>query len=164
MNLTGLRLALETSHTLEIQPGFSIPVAPVPVIAVLKMISYLDRPAERERDLHDLAHILEGHVSADNQRRFAQEVVDAQVPYEHASAFLLGLDLQQLLNENERKGVEAFIARVRDERHPSGAQAKMARLAPQAWDQDPDELLRRVNAFMLGLGTSEEPESERGQS
>ncbi len=40
----------------DVDEGLSVPIAPVPVIAVLKMISYLDRPAERERDLRDLAH------------------------------------------------------------------------------------------------------------
>ena len=31
------------------------------------MISYLDRPEERERDLYDLAYILEDHVAPDEQ-------------------------------------------------------------------------------------------------
>ena len=54
MNLTGLRLALETGMMFEVESRLSIPIAPVEVIAVLKMISYLDRPGARERDLHDL--------------------------------------------------------------------------------------------------------------
>jgi hypothetical protein len=33
MNLTGMRLALATGNTLEIESGLSIRVAPVPVIA-----------------------------------------------------------------------------------------------------------------------------------
>lgn len=152
MNLTGLRLALERGIAFEVEPGLSIPVAPVAVIAVLKMISYLDRPAERERDLHDLAYILEDHVSPDNERRFAAEVLDAGVGFEHASAYLLGHDLRRLVNDSERKGVDDFVARVRDERHPSATQARMAWLGPSSWNQDPDELLARVEAFVLGFG------------
>src|ERR1700737_870431 len=68
MNLTGLRLALEKSIPFEIEPGLSIPVAPVVVISVLKMISYMDRPPVRERDLHDLAYILDNCVPPTDDR------------------------------------------------------------------------------------------------
>ena len=155
MNLTGMRLALERAITFEVQPGLSIAVAPVAVIAVLKMISYMDRPAQRERDLHDLADILENHVPPDDERRFASEVLDAGVPHEHASAYLLGHDLRQLVNDTERKGVGDFVARVRDERHPSATQARMAWLGPRSWNQDPNELLARVEAFALSFGGRE---------
>ena len=152
MNLTGIRLALATGNTLEVESGLSIRVAPVPVIAVLKMVSYLDRPAERERDLQDIAYILENHVPPDNDRRFAPAVVDAGVPYENASAYLLGHDLRNLVNDRERKAVDDFVARTRDERHPSATQGKMARSGPPSWNHDPDELLARIDAFMEGLG------------
>jgi predicted nucleotidyltransferase len=152
MNLTGHRLALERGISFEVEPGTSIPVAPVAVIAVLKMISYLDRPAERERDLHDLAYMIEDYVPPDSERRFASEVLDAGVEFEHASAYLLGHDLRQVVNDAERKGVTAFVARVRDERHPSATQARMARLGPSSWKRDSDELLARVEAFVLGFG------------
>jgi predicted nucleotidyltransferase len=151
MNLTGLRLALEKSIPLEIEPGLSIPVAPVVVISVLKMISYMDRPPVRERDLHDLAYILDNYVPPADERRFAQEVIDAQVKYEHASAYLLGHDLRALVNDAERQGVTRFIECVQNERHPSGTQARMARLGPSTWAQNPDELLARVKAFVLGF-------------
>jgi predicted nucleotidyltransferase len=154
MSLTGMRLALERGITFEVEPGFSIAVAPVAVIAVLKIISYMDRPAQRERDLHDVAHILENYVRPDDERRFATDVLDAEVSYERASAYLLGRDLRQVVNDAERKGVDDFVARVRDERHPSATQARLARLGPRSWGQDPDELLARVEAFVLGFGGS----------
>jgi predicted nucleotidyltransferase len=152
MNLTGMRLALATGNTFVVESGLSVRVAPVPVIAVLKMVSYLDRPPERERDLEDLAYILENHVPPEDDRRFASEVIGAGVRYEHASAFLLGHDLKGLVNARERKAVDEFVARVHDERHPSATQARMARLGPPSWNQDPDELLARIGAFMEGLG------------
>ena len=110
MNLTGLRLALEKCVPLEIEPGFSIPVASVAVIALLKMISYLDRPHERNRDLSDLAYILEDYIPPDDDRRFAPQVLDAGVKYEQASAYVLGLDLRELANDAERQAVESFVA------------------------------------------------------
>ena len=152
MSLTGMRLALATGNTFQVESGLSIRVAPLPVIAVLKMVSYLDRPAERERDLHDIAYILENHVPPDDDRRFDPAVVDAAVPFEVASAYLLGHDLGSLLNDVERQAVDAFVARVRDAGHPAATQAMMTRLGPPSWNQDPDQLLARVDAFMEGLG------------
>jgi predicted nucleotidyltransferase len=155
MNLTGMRLALDTGNTVEVEPGLSIRVAPLPVVAVLKMISYLDRPAERERDLHDLAHILEKHVPPEDDRRFAPEVLNAAVPYEHASAYLLGHDLKGLVNGRERQAVDDFIARTRDERDPLATQGRMARLGPSSWNQDADELMARIDAFVEGFADGE---------
>jgi predicted nucleotidyltransferase len=154
MNLAGLRLALEGAIMFEVQPGLSIAVAPVPVIAVLKMVSYLDRPTERERDLHDLAYILEDHVPPDDERRFTPEVLAAGVDFEHASAFVLGIDVRRLVNHAERQKVGEFLTRVRDERDPSATQGKMARLGPVSWNQDPEQLLARVEAFARAFGGS----------
>jgi predicted nucleotidyltransferase len=154
MNLAGMRLALDTENMIEVESGLSIRLAPVPVIAVLKIISFLDRPAERDRDLQDLAYILENHVPPDAERRFAPEVLDAGISYERASAYLLGLDLRDLVNADERKAVDEFVARVRDERHPSAAQARMANLGPPSWNEEPDELLARIDAFVTGFRAS----------
>ena len=96
------------------------------------MISYMDRPAQRERDLNDLAHILENHVPPDDEHRFAPEILDAEVSYEHTGAYLLGLDVRRLANDAERRGVDDFVARVRDEQHPSATQALMSRLGPRS--------------------------------
>jgi predicted nucleotidyltransferase len=57
MNLGGMRLALMTPPR-EIAPGLLIAIASVPVIALLKMAAYLERPGDREKDLQDLCHIL----------------------------------------------------------------------------------------------------------
>jgi len=154
MSLVGMRLALERSVGFEAEPGLSVPLTPVEVIAVLKMVSYLDRPAERERDLHDLGHILESHVPPDDARRFAAKVQDAQIAYENASAYLLGRDIARLTNQQERKVVDDFVALVRDARHPSATQGRMTRLGPRSWNQDADELLARIDAFVTGLGTA----------
>lgn len=149
MSLVGIRLALERAVSFEVDTGFSIRIALVPVIAVLKMISYMDRP-DRERDLHDVAHILDNYVPPDDERRFAPEVLDAGVDYEHASAYLLGSQLRGVLNAAEGERVDDFVARVRDERHPSAVQARMTRLGPSSWNDDADELLARIDAFVLG--------------
>src|SRR5438105_11047435 len=59
MSLIGMRLAFATALPLFVAEGLSIPVAKPHVLALLRMVSYLDRPAPRQRDLADLAYGLE---------------------------------------------------------------------------------------------------------
>ena len=55
MNLAGFDLAFRHTQALPLDVDTSIAVATVPVIAVLKMAAWLDRPAERDRDLETSA-------------------------------------------------------------------------------------------------------------
>jgi predicted nucleotidyltransferase len=46
MSLVGFRLALERCAPKQMGPGLTVPVAPLDVIVLLKMVAYLDRPGE----------------------------------------------------------------------------------------------------------------------
>ena len=151
MSLIGFRLAFEKAVPLEVDAGVFVPVPPAAVIALLKMVAYLDRPHERERDLEDLAFLLEEYTSEDDERRYSPDVIRAGFRFETASAFLLGCDLGDLVWSREREYVEQFILRVRDENDQSVTQGRMARLGPPSWHRDPDELLARIDAFRAGL-------------
>jgi predicted nucleotidyltransferase len=153
MNLTGMRLAFERAITRELLPGLSIQIAPVVVLALLKIVSYQDRPHERDRDLEDLAHIFEGYLAPDDERRFADLVLEAGVEFSEASAFTLGHDLAALVDEGEMALIASWRRRVRDDHEPWHTQARMARLGPTSWDREPEALLRRVEAFEKGLAT-----------
>jgi hypothetical protein len=50
------------SRTSSAAPRLQIHGAPPPVIALLKMVPWLDRPADRERGLEDLSHLLDEFV------------------------------------------------------------------------------------------------------
>ena len=71
MNLTGVRQALQSSN---VQLDLSIGVASVPAIALMKMSAFVDRPYERQKDLKDLAHILNEYPSLDDDELFSDEV------------------------------------------------------------------------------------------
>lgn len=152
MSLVGFRLAFERAIEAQVTADLAIPVAPLAVIVLLKVAAYLDRPAERERDLEDLGHVLEGYVPAHDARRFADDVIAAGMTFEQAPAFLLGRDLSDIVDTRERSAIEAFVAKVRDERDPAATQARMARVGPAAWHREPEELLLRIEAFEKGLG------------
>ena len=62
-----------------LDPEHSIDVATVPVVVILKMAAWLDRPAERDRDLHDLAHLFNEYLEPNAPRRWSDEFVKARL-------------------------------------------------------------------------------------
>jgi predicted nucleotidyltransferase len=88
MSLLGLRLAFEQGVPVMVAPDLIIKVRPVPVLTVLKIVAYEDRPTDRERDLADLAYIFTEYEPED---RFADDVINLGMSYEEVGPFLLAM-------------------------------------------------------------------------
>ncbi len=151
MSLAGLRLAFENNEEFQLAEDLTIFVARLSVIAVLKMLAYQEKPIERERDLPDLAYILEEFLTDEDPRRFDDMVFELGLAYEEASAFLLGKEIGHIVNEEELAKVSSFLTILRDESHPTMAQSKMLISAPASWQKDQNILLRRLDVFDQGL-------------
>lgn len=162
MSLLGMRHALARAAKVGIAPDLTIRLTPLHVIALLKVVSYLDRPPARERDLADLGYILEEYVPVDDDRRFATEV-PLETEFECRPAFLLGFDLAPLLDAAERAALKEFIARLRG-RGADTTRSILLRTGPSRWraeDEDPAARLDAViDALERGLGL--EPSSGTG--
>ena len=115
MNLAGFDLALTHYVRVSLEPEHSIDVATVPVVVILKTAAWLDRPAERDRDLQDLAHLFNEYLEPDAPRRWSDEFVGAQVAYEDQSAFALGRDIAAIVSEVHRRLIDRFLNAVSDE-------------------------------------------------
>ncbi len=148
MSLTGLRLAFGKRLPVPVAPDLTVMVAPIPVLTVLKIVAYHDRPAERERDLPDLAYIL---MDYDPEDRFSDEVFELGLSYEEAGPFLLARQISGMVNDIERVEVERFVKEASDEDDPSGVQAKLLAQGPPSWRRDPEELSRSIRAFGRGF-------------
>lgn len=151
MSLAGLRLALDQAVPIEAAPGLSIRVAPLEVIALLKMVSFLDRPYERDRDLEDIALILDEYIGAVDDRRYGDEILDLVLRYEEISPFLLGRKLAAIVNQREGEVVGRFFDLVGGVGDSTATQARMLAAAPASWHRDPEELLIRIAAFERGF-------------
>jgi predicted nucleotidyltransferase len=151
MSLLGFRLAFERAVPVHITADVIVRVAPVPVVVVLKMVAYMDRPGERLRDLEDIGYILEGFVGPDGKERYSDIVFERGLTYDEVSPFLLGQEISAIVNAPEREAVQRFLGVVEDERDPRGTQAQMVRLGPASWHRDPEHLIRRLNAFKQGF-------------
>jgi len=112
MSLLGMRHALAAAPT-EIAEGLELAIPSVPVIALLKMVSFLDRPFERERDLSDLAHIFNEYPAADDERLFTSAIVERGLTLETAMTYVLGGELAKLADSAEAAAVRQFLQRVR---------------------------------------------------
>ncbi len=151
MSLLGLRHAFEPTCCVELDTRLTVGVAGAATIALLKMVSYQERPRERTRDLGDIAHILEGYVEDSDPRRFSDDVFSAGVHYEEVSSYILGRDLSRMVNVPERRAIESFIALVQREVDGGIAQAEMLKGSPTAWHRGREELQLRFEALERGL-------------
>ena len=142
MTLTGCGLALKHHRLLQLGEGAVLRVAEPQVIAVLKMTSWLDRPAERKRDLADLSHLLEQYIGWDDDRRYSDEVLDAEVGFDEVSAFCLGRDIAAIIEPEHRGLIEAFLTASEGALRPHGS---------QRWQDEEDAEARCVAALRLGL-------------
>jgi len=148
MSLVGLRLAFERNVPVEVAPDLTIKVAPVPVLTVLKIVAYEDRPTERERDLADLAYIF---TEYDPEDRFADDVIDSGLSYDEVGPFLLARTIVAMVNDTERAHVNRFVREASDEDDPSGTHAKLLAAGPPSWRRNPDELMQCMRAFSRGF-------------
>lgn len=155
MSVVGMQLAISSRIHVE-DGGLRVPVAPVPLVVVLKMAAYLDRPFERERDLEDLAWLLEKYLADDEDRRFSDPVLDAGVADEVVSAFLLGLDVGAAVAgaKNEHELVGRFIDKAMDEDDRQATLDKIARFAPSSSERTPEKAAERIGAFRKGFVSS----------
>lgn len=113
MSLTCFDLPLRYARDVDLGGGEVVGVAEIPVVVVLKMAAYLDRPTERDRDLEDLAWLFENYLGDVDDRRFEEPLLN--VDYECQGAFALGSDMATIVGPGHRELVERFLERVGDD-------------------------------------------------
>lgn len=119
MNLAAMDLAFANAELRQATPEPAVLVAPPAVIVILKMVSYCDRPSERERDLEDITHLLDGYVDEECERRWEQA---PECEFDLAPAFLLGLDVgRKLTAPTHHTVIDSCLERVGDEDSPKHA-------------------------------------------
>ena len=115
MSLVGFDHVFARAVSVEFAPGVHFEVAPLPVIAILKIVAHLDDPYRRAKDLDDLKVLMKKY-EANSDRIFSDEVFAAELEdIDQASAFLLGLDVGRIMAPDELSVVRKFAARYRDD-------------------------------------------------
>jgi predicted nucleotidyltransferase len=152
MDLTGLERVHEQAVAIAGLPA-NVGMTPAACLPVQKMVAFLDRPAERRKDLHDLARLLEHYVEWGDPRLFQDNVYDAELEGDQPVAFVLGLDAGRLATETGRGRVDLFLQRVSDPRR-DGILSELTRQLPyrdSAGGLDLDRGLGLLRAFYEGF-------------
>lgn len=119
MSTFGMEEAFEYAEHATVASDLSVRVVPIPVLVLLKIISYTDRPEERARDLSDVVRYFEHYEEGDGEsRRFevGEVTVEARpVEFEEAGAYLLGIEVAELAKPKSLIPVRKFVTEFSDE-------------------------------------------------
>ena len=149
MSLVGYDHVFAGAIARELAPGLRVKIVPPVVLALLKIVAYLDDPYRRQKDLGDLAGLMHAYEE-DGERRFSDEVLDAGVDYTEAGAYLLGRDLAGLCSaEDEREAIDRFLQRFADPDDSIHAAATW--LAEQEEDNRARQFSREIAALRRGF-------------
>jgi predicted nucleotidyltransferase len=149
MNLVGFDHVFANAVDRELAPDLAVRILPLPVWALLKIVSYLDHPALRLKDFHDLGRLMRRYKE-DSDRRFSDEVLNTGIDYEQAGAYLLGRDLARLCTElDEVAVVDRFLGQVFDS--DRRMLLEQEDLFPQSTDHGELRLARDLAALARGF-------------
>jgi predicted nucleotidyltransferase len=146
MTLLGMRLVFEHAEPLPVTDVPGLELAPLAVLALLKMVAWQDRPADRQRDLDDLAHVIDEYVEPGDEEFYSEFIEQLRVEFDLRSSFLLGLHIGRLVNADELAVAERFLARLHREGTPY---VQMSRF--RGWGPDDDLLEARLKSLHRGL-------------
>jgi predicted nucleotidyltransferase len=138
MNVAGFADALESAVNVEVAPGFSVMIASLPAIAVLKLFAWLDRYQDTPKDAIDLTALLRLYYEIDPERVYTIpgdvfESVDYDI--ELGGAWLLGNDARKLTLPVTTEKLTAMFANTAqtDTLTSDMARALLTKTAPKAY-------------------------------
>ncbi len=110
MTVLGFQEIMDHSISVRIREGLEVRVAPLAGLAIMKLIAWKERRGSNpEKDVADLALLLEHYVQAGNTDRLYDERADLLVSEQHdhdrAGARLLGQDMARLMSPQTKAAV-----------------------------------------------------------
>jgi predicted nucleotidyltransferase len=109
MSRVGFEHVFTRARPFSFAEGVQYRVAPPPVIALLKIIAFMDDQQGRKKDLLDLKELFQRYEAA-SDRIFSDEVFAAELEdIDYANAFLLGLDVGTIATDEEAGILSAFV-------------------------------------------------------
>jgi predicted nucleotidyltransferase len=106
-NMAGFGKVVPHAVATLIDGGLTLPLAPLPLYVLLKLVAFDDRSAPK--DLSGTLHCLRNYLGND-ERRYGVECGGESVPFEYTSAYLLGVDARIFLDAS----LDLAVTRVLD--------------------------------------------------
>ena len=111
MSIAGFEHVFTRSVPIAFASNIQFKVAPPPVIAILKIVAYMEDPYRREKDLADLKSLFSCY-EAESDRIFGDNVFAAELEdVEYANAFLLGSDIGAIATDEDARIVNGFLGK-----------------------------------------------------
>lgn len=107
-NMAGFSHVVPSAVSTPIEGGPNLPLSPLPLYALLKLVAFSDRRAAK--DLGGVHHCLE-HYLEDDGRRYGVDHEGDGVPFEYTCAYLLGIDGQRFLDTALNDAVKGVLDR-----------------------------------------------------
>ena len=117
LSTVGFEEAYQAAQLVRVRarPPLDIRVASPAGLAILKIVAWADRPAERNKDAHDLAHIMENYLDADNYERLMENhrdlASDDDFDYAKAGSRLLGRDMARIVSPETKAMIQETLRR-----------------------------------------------------
>ena len=111
LNMAGFSHVVPNVVRIPIQGGPTLPVAPLPLHVLLKLVAFSDRA--QPKDLASVRHCLE-HYLEDDIRRYGVDHDGEGVPYEYTGAYLVGVEARPFLDESVSETVTTVLDRFDD--------------------------------------------------
>jgi predicted nucleotidyltransferase len=106
INMAGFGQVVPNALPTEIEGGPTLPLAPLPLYVLLKLVAFSDR--KEPKDLAGVLHCLE-HYLEDDERRYGVDHDGEGVPYEYSCAYLLGVDASRFLDAPLTQAVKTVL-------------------------------------------------------
>jgi len=114
MNVMGYAEALETLLSVEIEPGFSVPIASLPGLALLKLFAWQDRHNETPKDAQDFVILCRGyHAAGNHDRIYGEEIALLEAvdfDLDLISPRLLGKDVRRIASVGTLEQATALLS------------------------------------------------------
>lgn len=163
MSVVGLDLAYRECDRLPLRQGIDIAVPRLPILVLLKMVSWIDRPYDRQRDLGDILAMLEDGLAEDESCRFdsTHPVGGAGLDFDGQAPFFVGWQLGQLVETAHLALAKRFLDMMRGDESVGFA------MLLRATSLGDEARVRRVraalDAFERGLETGAREVEERAE-
>lgn len=149
LDLAGIDVAMVDAAPIADDLPDQVRVASARSLFLCKVTAWLDRPADRRRDLGDLAVILDRYLDEADPRLFDDPRLEPEREFDERPAFLLGVDLRAVSAEPHRLRVARFSTLVSNQ--DGSEHAAMLASAPPRWQRDSQAIPRRIEALRAGL-------------
>lgn len=149
MDLTGIDLAMCDHLSFCEELPTTVRVASRRALFVTEVVAWQDRPYDRQKDLGDIARLLDEYVGDDDPRCFDEPALSER-EWDERPAFLLGMDLGAICTERHIGRIREFARLIGD---PAQREHSwMIHAGPSAWRADATMLPRRLGALLDGIG------------